>query len=415
MDFSEDIQELIRDRFPDRDIYSMSLEELKNFRTEVVDLRHEYSLIELANKLLGNGAYGSSASVAFYFFNLALAGDITGECRNLTKTMWKKLEHFFHEDIWLRHDLWKQFDFELDESLHDWFRKQPISVYSDTDSVYVTYGTFFRVMTPEYQKKYDTDEKKLAFILKFNKEYMNDQNNRWCEELYEPRHAKSEHEFELETVSKACIYLKKKKYVKGLAYEKGKFFDHPKIKGTGVELIKSTSPAFCREKLPALLDSLMFELNDDNKAEYIIQFNERMNEMRKEFYASPVEYVSQSVKIGNYKKYVIDDKDAFVLAKGTPTSVQAIARYNYLAHKNGRDDLLMYSGKIKYYNIDLGHKSGTGFFGFPSGELPPWSPPIYRLVQWQKNIIDPINRFLEVMDIPLLNASGAQQLTLFGF
>lgn len=136
MKFSEDIIKLLEDRYPNKDIYSMSLEELKLFKEEIENLRHEYSLLELAQKLLGNGAYGASASDKFYFYNVSLAADITGECRVLTKTMWSKLEEFFHETIWERKDLWEKFEFELDESKHNWYKKQHISVYSDTDSCY---------------------------------------------------------------------------------------------------------------------------------------------------------------------------------------------------------------------------------------------------------------------------------------
>ena len=135
MKFSEDIENLLKERFPGVDIYSLSLEELNNLKEQVEDLRHEYSLLELAMKTLGNAAYGASANPHMYFFNPSLAADITGECRELTKTMWKDLENFFHETIWERKDLWEKFDFALDESKHDWYREQPISVYSDTDSV----------------------------------------------------------------------------------------------------------------------------------------------------------------------------------------------------------------------------------------------------------------------------------------
>ena len=135
MKFSEDIENLLKERFPGVDIYSLSLEELKTLREQVEDLRHEYSLLELSMKTLGNAAYGASANPHMYFFNPSLAADITGECRELTKTMWKDLENFFHETIWERKDLWEKFDFALDESKHDWYREQPISVYSDTDSV----------------------------------------------------------------------------------------------------------------------------------------------------------------------------------------------------------------------------------------------------------------------------------------
>ena len=135
MEFSKEIKELLEEHFPGKNIYEMSLEELKSFKEKVQELRQEYSLLEAAFKTLGNAAYGSAANNFFYFYNVNLAGDITGECRELTKFMWDRLELFFHEDIWQRKDLWKQFEFELDENKHDWYRTQPTSVYSDTDSL----------------------------------------------------------------------------------------------------------------------------------------------------------------------------------------------------------------------------------------------------------------------------------------
>jgi hypothetical protein len=156
----------------------------------------------------------------------------------------------------------------------------------------------------------------------------------------------------------------------------------------------------------------MFEYDEDNKEEYVMYFNQKLSEYKKEFYNAPVEDISQSVGIGDYNKYVIDDEKTLELGKQCPVSVQSIARYNYLAHKNGEDNKKQYSGKIKYYNIYINNKV-TGYFGFPAGELPEWAPPVAKLVQWKKNVIDPINRFLEVMQIPLVNPTGIVQLSLF--
>ena len=417
MKFSDDIVQLMNEHFPGKDIYNMSLEELKAFKEEVTILRQEYWLLEMACKALGNAAYGAAANQYFYFFNIALAGDITGECRNLTKTMWANLENFFHETLWERKDLQKQFNFELDESKHDWYRQQTISIYSDTDSVYTTYGTLFQAMTSESQKNFDTDKKKVDFILKFNKEFLDKQNTKWCEEIYEPRHGHSIHEFELETISKAGIYLAKKKYLKGLVFSKGNFYDNPKVSGTGIEIIKSTTPKLCRKILSDLMKSLMFDFDDstsEKREEYIMYFNDKLSEYRKEFYNAPIEDISQSIGTGDYKKYVINDTNELILGKQCPVSVQSVARFNYLAHKNGEDHLKFYSGKIKYYNIRTGlNKNDTGYFGFPAGELPSWAPKMDKLMQWQKTVIDPINRFLEVMQIPLVNASNVVQLELF--
>ena len=69
------------------------------------------------------------------------------------------------------------------------------------------------------------------------------------------------------------------------------------------------------------------------------------------------------------------------------------------------------SKNTKYYNIAIGEN--TDYFGFPAGELPTWAPKIALDLQWEKTIITPINRFLEVMNIPLANSSGSIQLTLF--
>ena len=134
--WDQDVIDLFNEKFPGMDIYNMSLEDLKHLRDDVEALREEFSLIELAYKVLSNGAYGASANAkGFYFYNLSVAGDITGECRALTQYFWHHLEEFFHETIWKRKDIWKQFGFELDESKHDLCRSLPVSCYSDTDSV----------------------------------------------------------------------------------------------------------------------------------------------------------------------------------------------------------------------------------------------------------------------------------------
>jgi hypothetical protein len=414
MEFSKDIQDLLATRYPGKDIYSMSLDELKSFREEVENLREEYSLIELGYKLISNSLYGASANVFFYFYNLALAGDITGECRELTKWMWNRMELFFHEDIWNRKDLWEKFDFELDESKHDWYREQPISTYSDTDSVYVVFGDLFKCMTEKYQKKYNDMDKKVRWVVKFSKEFMDKQNKEWLDTLYNPRGGHNVHEFELETVNTA-IYQKKKKYLKAVFYNKGKFLKEPKITGTGIELIKSTTPKICRKILKELLDDLLFNCGNMSKEEYVFYFNSLLAQKKKEFYAAPIEDISQSVGIGAYKKYVINDKDELIFAKKAPVSVKAIGRFNYLANKNGEGDKRLTSGKIKYYNIRVGSRStDIDYFGFPSGELPSWAPEPDKSTQWRKNVIEPINRFLEVMGIPSVNENGTIQLDLFG-
>lgn len=134
MQFSDQIQTFINEEFNGVNFEELDLNALKQLRTDISQKREEYALLELACKLSGNAAYGASANPSFPFFNVNLAADITGECRALTKFMWQRLEDFFHVDIWERKDLWKQFDFELDESKKKWYSGRHVSLYADTDS-----------------------------------------------------------------------------------------------------------------------------------------------------------------------------------------------------------------------------------------------------------------------------------------
>jgi len=416
IEFSDDIKKLLAEKYPNKDIYNMSLEELKKFRETIEELREEYFMLEIAQKQLGNASYGACANQFFYYYNPRLAADITGECRVLTKFMWNRLEKFFHEDIWERKDLWKKFNFELDPSKKEWYSNKVVSTYSDTDSVYSSYGDFFRCWTEEALKTVPDRDSKINWILKFNQEFLDKQNTEWMDEMYNPRHAKSVHAFELETVSEATIVLKKKKYLKAMSYSKGKWFTPSKITGVGVELIKSTSPKLAKEIITDMTHSLVYETTDMDPQAYMIYFNQKLEKWKKKFWSAAIEDISQSIGIGAYKKYVLEDKDNLVLAKKAPVSVKCAARFNHLAHLNNEDNKRMLSGKIKYYNIRLGSgkKSETDYFGYPSGELPSWAPECDRATQWAKNVIEPLNRFLEAMNFPTVNGNGTLQFDLFG-
>ena len=416
MNFSENVINFVKREFPDisfDDIKNMSLDELTQFREKVIEKRQEYSLIELAYKTCANAAYGSSGNEHFYWYRPELASAITGEARQMTFLQWTNFPKFMREDIWKRKDLWEMFNFELDESKHHIMYEHPINAQSDTDSAYVSWEPLFQCMTTESQKRYDTDEKKLTFILDFYKRFLNDEQNKWCKDALSARHGKSAHEFELELVCKSMIGLAKKKYVKGVVFEKGHFMiGNPKLKSTGVEIVKSTTPTICRKFLKDIVNDLLYNYDPNRKEEFVYMMNDKLARYYKEFKSAPVDDISQSVGVGDYKKYVVEDKEQLVFNNHCPFSVKAAARYNHLAYKNGRSDLKLMSGKIKYYNIRVG--KDNEYFGFPYGECPDFAPPVDYATQWQKNLVDPINRFLVAMNMPQIGPTNCIQFDLFG-
>ena len=302
------------------------------------------------------------------------------------------------------------YDIEVNDDSHT-FIANDILVHN---SVYVTFGTLFKAMDKESQERYNTDDKKRDFIMDFCVNHMNAQNRQWCENIYDKRFGKSIHNFELETIQKAGLFIAKKNNIKGVVWNKGKLIpcDKPKIEATGIELIKSTTPKIARDIQSDLILMLLYKYDPEDANNFMVMFNQKIGEYRKKFYNAPIEEISQSIGIGSYKKYVDNDTDTLMLASGCPASVHSIARYNWMAHKNNQDNLKIYSGKIKYYNIRI-NKKVNGYFGFPAGELPSWAPPVDKLTQWEKNVINPINRFLTALQLPLVGATGIQQLSLF--
>ena len=90
---------------------------------------------EQAMKLLGNSMYGGSSHVAFFWFNMALANDITGEARNIIHKMESHIPKYMDQT-------WKD--------MIDFHKKHNISIkpytnglldicYGDTDSLYINY------------------------------------------------------------------------------------------------------------------------------------------------------------------------------------------------------------------------------------------------------------------------------------
>lgn len=303
------------------------------------------------------------------------------------------------------------YDIEVKDNSHT-FVANDILVHN---SVYVSFEPLFKSMTEESQKKFESDEAKLKFIEDFSRDFLNGQNNEWCEQIYTPRHAHSYHEFELESIQKTQLVDKKKKYIKGVVWMKGKTYDNPKISATGIEIVRSSTPKLCRTILTDMIRDIMFESTKyKNMNEYAIYFNKKLQEKKNEFMKVHFQEISNSVSIGDYAKYVVDDTDTLELAPKCPTSVKAIALFNYLAHKNGADNLRMVSGKIKYYYISTGpRKDDVSYFGYPIGLDLPWFPKIDRKTCWEKNVIVPLNRFCSLIKMPELSTEGVYTLSLF--
>lgn len=402
-------------------------DDLKNFSTEdlnelkrLVKLEIAYhGNLEQAIKNMMNSIYGGSSNVAFYWFNLSLARDITGEARNNTMMMERHLKDFWYNN-WLKDPkllkMQKDHNWITDEykfkALTDW---NPV-VYGDTDSLYIEYQTLIDCI--QGSDKWSVRQR-LDFVLELNLNFLDQHNNDFIREYYEARHAWNPgfNKFELETVNKAGVWLNvKKRYGQILLYKDGKYFDEDNlpIKAKGLELIKSSYPKLARK---ILSDMMRFLLDYDGK--YLVQELNLLNvKYLQEFRKASIEDICANVKCNTYAKYVEDDSGEYLkLAPKAPANVQALARLNWLNNKYKLGTEPLYGGKIKMYCIEgSSAKNGDMYFGFESNKYPKWAEkhaPVDRVRMYEKYVLAPFNRILEDIKMPLMTSDGCIQIDLF--
>lgn len=377
--------------------------------------------MEQATKLMMNSIYGGTSHVSFYWFNIAVANDITGEGRNLKLMMIDHLSKFWKEN-WVNMKDWhKKWGIDVDEQkAHDIFSVttyKPI-IYGDTDSTYMEYGSLIDTVKGSY--KWSRAQKR-DFVLKVNLDFLDNHNNEFITKYYESRHANRPyvHAYELETLAlRGCWISVKKRYAQILLYKDGKYFDEDNlpVKVKGLEVIKSSYPSLSRKLLKNMLK---FMLEYDGK--YLSQELNLLNvEYRKQWNEAPIESICANVRCNKYMEYVVDDKNKLILKPKCPPNVQALARYNWLNNTNQFGSEPLYGGKIKQYIIKpLTRRKSVQpdqFFGFESNKYPKWASqyaPIDRSKMYQNYVLDPINRILEDIGMPKLMIDGSMQVSIF--
>lgn len=250
----------------------------------------------------------------------------------------------------------------------------------------------------------------LEFILTLDRIFVKDMYNKWLDEYALKYKVKNIHDFELETINKSALHIEKKNYINNVVYEDSIFYENMShIFPKGVEIVKSSTPAFARgnNQKGGVWDFIRYIFNNPNS------LNSRevvalMKDLRKKFETSDIEDISFGCNANNYKKWVVDDQNNLVTKKGTPHHIKSVAFHNYLLNKNSelktRYDLIK-GGKVKWYFCK--HSMNNRFAYMKS-----FHP--YEIVEKEKVIIDYdeqfnasilsiVNRFARPIGLPEIN------------
>lgn len=208
-------------------------------------------------------------------------------------------------------------------------------------------------------------------------------------------------DFELEKISESMINIAKKKYIQNIVHEDGIDFDRLKyIFPKGVELVRSSTPLFARDKIVYILKYL-FENPDTFNIKELLKL---VKNLRKEFELADIDDIALQTSCSNYETKIIDDKNLpLKYVNGAHFAVKASAYHNYLLHQNGKYqdkyEFVKSGTKIKYYCCK--DTTVNDMFGYIRGSFPhEFAPEIDYDTQFSKAILSPVNSIIEPLGMP---------------
>jgi DNA polymerase elongation subunit (family B) len=289
-----------------------------------------------------------------------------------------------------------------------------IVVYGDTDSLYVSFTPIMKSVG--FDKIEDIDWGR-RFILHVDAIYVKPVFNQFLKDYAKQFGIKSLHDFELETISKSALFLKKKHYLNNVVWEDGVFYSdlsyfYPK----GIEIVRSSTPPFVRKNIYRVINYLF-----DNAGRVdIYQVLKIVKEIRKEFELADIEDISMTTSCSNYDDKILDDTESIDFMKGTHFGVKAAAFHNFLLNKNSEFKTkydMVKSGRIKYYYCK--HQMANVF-----GYLRSFHP--HEIVEKEKVMIDMdeqfekcflgiVNKFIKPLGLPEINKRLSVLNSLFNF
>ena len=222
-------------------------------------------------------------------------------------------------------------------------------------------------------------------------------------------------DFELERISESMINIAKKKYICHITYEDGIPYERLNyIYPKGVELVRSSTPAFAREKIVHIVKYLFSHPDTFNIKDLL----KLVKGLRKEFELADIDDICMQSSVSKYEIKVLEDtKLPLQFVSGAHFAVKSGAHHNYLLSLNKdyqqKYEFIKSGVKIKYYCCK--DKSVTDMFAYSRGSYPiEFAPEIDYDEQFAKSILSPINSIIEPLGMPEITKRLSVVMDIFG-
>ena len=271
--------------------------------------------IQMAKKIALNSAYGAIGNEYFRYYKLANAEAITLSGQVSIQWIEEKMNSYLNK--------------VLKSDGVDYV------IAIDTDSIYLNMGPFVDAV---FKGREASTEEIVNFLDKISHMELEKYIESSYEELANYLNAyENKMVMKRENIAERGIWTGKKRYILRVWDSEGVRYEKPKLKMMGIEAIKTSTPAPCRQYIKDALEIIMTKEEDD-----VINFIENA---RKEFRNLRPDEIAFPRSVSEIKKW---ESRTDMYNKGCPIHVRGAILYNHYTKKAGLDK--------KYAAIQSGEK-----------------------------------------------------------
>lgn len=363
---------LMERMYEDRKAYKKKMIDAQKLYEETKDKKYQldiskYHNLQLAKKIQLNSAFGALANEYFRWFANYLAEAVTTSGQ--MSTMWTELG----------------VNGFLNKVLQTEGRDYVIA--ADTDSLYVNLEPLIKMVCPEKSGNELVDfmdsvcAKKLLGVISDRCQFLTDMVGCPTNKLKMKR----------ESLADKGIWTAKKKYLLNVWDSEGVRYKEAKLKVTGIESVRSSTPMICRDNIKKAL-KIIIDGTESDLQDYITSF-------KVDFRGRPFHEVASPRGISGMSQY---RDSAHVYKKGTPIQVRGALLFNKLVKEQKLEDKypLIYDGtKIKFCYLKVPNPIRENVIAVPEV-----LPPEFGLddfidydLQYEKAFVSPIMKITEAI------------------
>lgn len=339
-------------------------------KKELENLQSKYDNLQRAKKEALNSAYGALGNQWFRFFAIPMAEAITTGGQLVIQWIGNAINGYLNK--------------VLNTTGVDYI------IASDTDSVYINLGPLVKFSYGDALANTPRD-KVIDFMDEICVQKIRPFIDKTCDDLgnylnvYEQKM-----EMKREVLADRGIWTAKKKYLLHVYDSERVRYEVPKLKISGLEAIRSSTPSSCRAKIKDALKIIVTKTEND-----LIDF---IDEFRDEYKSLPLEEIASPRSVRGLEKYASGDNAVF--KDGAPYHVKATLFFNREIKKRGLEtkyELIKEGEKIKFIALKEPNTFRTPVIAFMN--RPPVELELEKYVDYQeqfdKTFISPLKLILD--------------------